>query len=698
MISPAVISPTVIAPTVIAPTVIPRHPGRIRLNAAMIGRARLARSVLLALLAPLACGIGTVFAQSAASDAKEASPATAAYNRSFPAPPQSSVDADLADASRGFIAQLSDPVIRDARGEVVWDASAFDAVQGPAPASVNPSLWASARLTARHGLFKVSEGIYQVRGYDIDNMTLVASKTGWIVIDPTLTREVARAELALVDKHLGKRPIVALIYTHSHADHFGGSSAILDEADVRAGKVPVIAPDGFMENAIAENVLAGNAMGRRAQLMYGLPLPVGEKGMVGVGLGATLSKGTTGLIAPTDLIRKTGEERVVDGVRIVFEMAPGTEAPAEMLFYFPDLKALCVAEDVNKTMHNIYTLRGAKVRDALSWSKYDNQLLDLFPNAEVAFGSHTWPTWGMDRIRALIARQRDMYRFIHDRALYLANQGLKLQDLGNEPFYPQGLMADLSTRGYYGSLSHNLRAVYNFYLGFYDGNPATLNPYPLVETSRRYVAAIGGVDAVLAQGRKAFAQGDYRWTVELVNHAVMADPQNAEARLLQADALEQLGYQSENGPWRNEYLTAAQELRQGPKRLRATEASMDIQRSMSPSMVFDLLAVRLNHQKVDGLTIGINIAFSDTGENYALELSNSVLNNTPGRVLVHPDATLTLTHASFLKMTVDRVPLPKLIESGEAQLAGDPKALVALFSNVTPPDPMFNIVTPLAPR
>ncbi|MGR4868260.1 alkyl/aryl-sulfatase [Variovorax sp. LARHSF232] len=657
-------------------------------------KAHSSTTSLLALAAALLAGSAGVQAGAPDLSPKGASAATIAANKAFAAGRNFNDAQQTEDATRGFVAALGEKQIKDAKGDVVWDVAPFAAIKGDAPETVNPSLWQSAKLTAQHGLFKVADGIYQVRNYDVDNMTLVAGKTGWIVIDPMTAAESAKATMELVDRQLGKRPISAVIYTHTHADHFGGVRGIVDEADVKAGKVRVIAPDGFMENAIAENVLAGNVMIRRVHYQFGMPVPVGPQGTVGMGLGTGIATGTIGLIPPSELVTKTGQELTVDGVRIVFQMAPATEAPSEMLFYFPDLKALCLAEDVNKTMHNVYTLRGAKVRDALGWSKYINELLDLFPDAEVAFGSHTWPTWGKERIRTLITGQRDMYRFIHDRALFLANQGKKMDDLGNATFYPKALQEDVSTRGYYGSLSHNLRGVYNFYLGYFDGNPATLHRYAPAETSRRYVADLGGAGAVLQKGRKTFAAGDYRWTAEIVNHLVMAEPQNMEARALQADALEQIGYQVENGVWRSEYLTAAQELRQGVKPVRLSTQGPDLLRAMTPEMVFDLLAVRLNHEKVDGQKVGINFSFTDSGDKYALELSNSVLNNTKGRVLKNPQVSLSLSTAAFMKMTVGKVPLPDLMKAGEVKLEGDPKALGAVFANLDTPNPLFNIVTP----
>jgi len=649
-------------------------------------------SLLALAAAALLTGAGGAWAQDLTP--KGASPATIAANKAFAAGRNFSSAQETDFATRGFIAAMDDLQIKDAKGNIVFDAAPLNAIQGDAPETVNPSLWESAKLTAKHGLFKLADGIYQVRNYDIENMTLVAGKSGWIVIDPMMSAEAAKAAIELANKHLGSKPITAVVYSHTHVDHFGGARGIVDEADVKAGKVRVIAPDGFMENAIAENVLAGNGMTRRAQYQFGSAVPIGAKGPVGAGVGAALSLGTIGLIPPTDVVGKTGQQLTVDGVRIVFQMAPNTEAPSEFMFYFPELKTLFWAEDVNKTMHNIYTLRGTKVRDALSWSKYINQLLDLFPDAELAVGAHTWPTWGNQNIRTQLTYQRDMYRFIHDQALFLANQGKKMDDLANATFYPKALQENFSTRGYYSSLSQNLRGVYNFYLGYYDGNPATLHRYAPAETSRRYVADLGGAAAVLEKGRNHFAAGDYRWTAELVNHLVMADPQNMEARALQADALEQMAYQVETAVWRNEFLAAAAELRQGVRPLRLSTQGPDLLRAMTPEMVFDLLAVRLNHEKADGLNVGINFSFTDSGDKFALELSNSVLNNTRGRVLKNAQVSLTLSTMAFMRMTVGQVPLPDLLKAGDVKLEGDPKALGAVFANLEAPNPMFNIVTP----
>ncbi|MFV0681245.1 alkyl/aryl-sulfatase [Ottowia sp.] len=601
---------------------------------------------------------------------------------------------DFEAASRGFVARMPDGQIKTANGDLVWDINRYDFVKDAAPDSVNPSMWRQSKLNGNTGLFKVTEGIWQVRGYDVSNMTLVSGKNGWIIIDPLTSAEVAKATLDFAMEHLGKRPVTAVIYTHSHADHFGGVRGVVDEADVKSGKVPIIAPEGFMEEAVAEFVIAGNAMTRRVHYMYGTPLPADERGNVGIGLGKTVSVGTLGLIAPTDIVTKTGEERVVDGVRIVFQMANGSEAPSEFNFYFPDFKALCMSEVVSAHMHNVYTLRGTKTRDALAWSKYINEMIDVFPDAEIAFRSHHWPVWGKGDIRNHLVNQRDMYRFLHDRAMNMANKGKKMGELGNETFMPKGLANDFTTHGYYGSLSHNLRAVYNFYLGYYDSNPATLNPHTPVESAKRYVQAFGGVPAIMGKAKAAMDKGDYRWAAELNNHAVMAEPGNEKARFLQADILEQMGYQAEAGPWRNNYLTGAQELRQGAKPSHLSAQGPDAINALTLDMIFDFIAVRMNHQKSDGQNVGVQMNFTDQNETYALELSNSVLNHTKGRKLASPNVALTLTRPTFMKMLLGGVPLPKLIEAGEIKVDGDPKALGAIFANMDKFTPLFNIVTP----
>ena len=656
------------------------------------------KKLLVTVVASALLSSTTLFGQQSnalGTDPKPASAATIAANQAVAKSLAFDDKHDFEDANRGLIAKLADPVIKTPDGKVVWDATRFDFIKGEAPPTVNPSLWRQEMLNNAQGLFKVTEGIYQVRGYDLANMTLVEGKTGWIVIDTLLTAEVARATLAFaMDKLASKKPIVAVIYTHSHADHYGGARGVVNEAEVQAGKVRIIAPEGFMDNAVAENVLAGNAMSRRATYQFGNGLESNERQAIGSGLGKALSRGTIGLIPPTEIVTKTGQELTIDGMRVVFQMAQGSEAPSEMMFYFPEKKALCLAEVMTKHMHNVYTIRGAKTRDALAWSKFANEAIDLFPDAEVAFASHHWPTWGHDRIRQYLVNQRDTYRFLNDAALNMANKGRSMDEIGNAEFFPKGLATDSSSRGYYGTLSHNLRAVYNFYLGYYDANPATLNPLPRVERAKRYVAAMGGEAAVLAMASKAFASGDYRWTTELGNHLVFANPDNQAARALQADGLEQLGYQSEAGTWRNAYVVGAKELRDGVIRPGTSAQGPDVVRGMTLELLFDYIALRLNHQKSDGLKFGTNMVFTDLNETWALELSNSVLNNTKGRVLKNPDATVTLTRPVFLSMLLQGKKLPDLIQAGLVRVDGNINALAAVFANVETFDPFFRIVTP----
>jgi alkyl sulfatase BDS1-like metallo-beta-lactamase superfamily hydrolase len=604
-------------------------------------------------------------------------------------------EGDIEAASADRIAELPDSQILSDGGEVVWDSDQWDFLEGDAPTSVNPSLWRLQKLNAEAGLFKVAEGIYQFRGYDMANMILIEGDTGWIVADATSTAAPAKAGLELAMKTLNStKPVVAVIYSHTHADHYGGVRGVVDEADVTSGKVKIYAPEDFLDYAVAENVLAGNAMSRRAQYQFGMALPPDPQGSVGTGLGLSISNGSPGFIPPTDYVTTTGEEITIDGVKIQFQMAQNTEAPAEMMFYFPEQKALCVAEVANQLMHNVYTIRGAAVRDSLNWSKVLNESLDLFPDAEIAFGMHHWPVRGKEKVRSFLETQRDTYRFIHDRALNLANRGETMTEIANEEFLPEGLAATASSRGYYGTLSHNLRAVYQSYLGFYDANPATLDPLPRAESAKRYVDAMGGEDAVLEAGRKAFEDGDYKWVVELVNNAVFANPDSEAARALQADALEQLGYQAEAATWRNAYLMGAAELRNGKKDLGVSSANADSLRGMSNELLFDFIGLRLNHEETDGVEFAVQMEFTDSQENWALEMSNSVLNSTEGRVLPDPDLKVTLTRPAFLSLAVAGTDIGELVESGAITIEGDPSVLAPLVGAGVDFDPLFSIVTP----
>ena len=495
---------------------------------------------------------------------------------------------DFEDARRGFVATLPDATIRSAEGRVLWSLKDYEFLKGDPPPTVNPSLWRVARLNLNHGLFKVTDRIYQIRGFDISNMDIIEGDTGLIVIDPLVSAEVARAGLELYYQHRPRKPVVAVIYTHSHVDHYGGVKGVVSEDEVRSGKVKVLAPEGFLEEAVSENVFAGNAMGRRAIYMFGILLPKGERGQVDSGLGKTTSVGTITLIPPTDSVKKTGETRTIDGVEMTFQMAPRTEAPAEFLIHFPQLRALCAAEDATHTLHNLYTLRGAQVRDAKSWWKALNESVVLFGDkTDVVFAQHQWPTWGQKKVIDYLKKQRDLYKYIHDQSLRLMNHGYTMLEVAEMVKLPSSLDREWYNRGYYGSVNHDVKAVYQRYLGWYDSNPANLHPLPPEEAAKKYVEFMGGPAAVIARARESFNKGEYRWVAQVMNHVVFADPENREARELQAAALEQLGYQAENATWRNEYLMGAHELRHGVPRAIATRVDS---RDTLRAMTVDLLA------------------------------------------------------------------------------------------------------------
>ncbi|OWP49739.1 alkyl/aryl-sulfatase [Pseudomonas nitroreducens] len=604
---------------------------------------------------------------------------------------------DYESVIRGLVAPFKGQV-KNAAGKVVWDSQSHGFLVGDkAPDTVNPSLWRVAQLNNHAGLFQVADGIYQLRGMDVSNMTIIEGKDGLFVIDPLTYAETARNALDLYYQHRPKKPIIGVGYSHSHGDHFGGVRGIVDEADVKSGKVKIFAPSGFMEHAISENIFAGNAMSRRSQYQFGTFLPRGERGQVDVGMGKALpSGGTFTLIAPTDLIQKEYETHTVGDIEIEFQLTPGTEAPAEMNFYFPQHRALCMSENSTQMMHNILTPRGALVRDAKAWSQYLDASLERYGDkTDVMFVSHNWPTWGAERIRTLLADQRDMYAFLNDRTLHLMNQGLTSTEIAQKmDKLPGDLDKKWYTRGYYGSLSHNSRAVYQRYLGFYDGNPANLDPLTPVDAGTHYVEALGGADAVLKLIHAALDKGDYRWAATLGNHLVFAQPDNKQAKALQADALEQLGYQSENALWRNIYLTGAMELRNGVPVYDAGATKADVVKSMDPSQFFDFLAIRLDSDKAQGHDMLMNWEFTDLGKNYAVTLRNGVLTHRNDEK--NPDAKVTIKLA---KATLDRISLrqldfPTAIKQGDIKLEGDSKALGGLLGMVDSFPPQFNIVTP----
>ena len=498
---------------------------------------------------------------------------------------------DFDAVSRGFVGRRQPNAVTAEDGRVVWDNDTYDFLSGDAPDTVNPSLWRQSTLVATDGLYEVVPGLYQVRGMDLSNISFVEGETGVIVIDPLISTETAAAALALYREHRGDRPVTGVIYTHSHVDHFGGVKGVTTQDDVDAGRVPVLAPEGFVEHAVSENVYAGTAMARRAGYMYGAALPRSPQGALGAGLGQTTSTGTVSLIPPTVEITTTGQEEVVDGVRMVFQMAPDTEAPAEMLFYFPDLKVLCAAEDATHNLHNLLTLRGALVRDPHVWAKYLTETIDLFGGeAEVVFASHHWPTWGNEQVVEFLTLQRDLYAYVHDQTLRMLNKGFVGSEIAEQITLPPVLENAWSTRGYYGTVSHNVKAIYQRYMGWFGGNPAHLWEHPPVEKAKRYLALGGGADAVVENGRAAFEGGDYRWAAEVLSHVVFAQPDHASASALLADTLEQLGYGSENGTWRNFYLSGAYELRNGQFGTPTVTASPDMVAQLSPDMLFDAMA------------------------------------------------------------------------------------------------------------
>ncbi|WP_338701874.1 alkyl sulfatase dimerization domain-containing protein [Streptomyces sp. Q6] len=602
---------------------------------------------------------------------------------------------DMDDARRGFLGTADDPRIRDAEGRVVWDLGAYGFLDKGCPDTANPSLWRQSRLCAEHGLFEVVEGIYQVRGFDLSNVTFVEGDTGVFVIDPLLGVENAAAALALYRRHRGDRAVTGVLYTHSHADHFGGVKGVVTQEEVDGG-LPVYAPRGFLEHAVSENVLAGTAMSRRAAYMYGAALPRGERGQIGAGLGQTLSTGEVSLIAPTVEIGHTSQEATVDGIRMVFQLTPGTEAPAELNIHFPDHRALCMAENATHTLHNLLTLRGAEVRDPHEWSRYLTQAIDLFiDDTEVAFASHHWPQWGRARVETFLSEQRDLYAYVHDQTLRLMNQGLTMLEIAEQVELPPALRRAWHTHGYYGSVSHNTKAVYQRYLGWFDGNPAHLWEHPPVEAARRYVAFMGGADEVLRRARTSYDEGDFRWVATVVNHVVFADPDNADARALQADALEQLGYGSENGTWRNFFLMGALELRHGNVGTPTNAASRDVIGALTLDQLLDSLAVR-----VDGpaswdadITVRWNLT---SGDAVTMWLRNGVLTHVAGRgsAGVAPDVEITLDERVLRAVLLGTMAPADLPSRGAATVTGDLGRLIELLGHLDAPDPDFAIVTP----
>ena len=603
---------------------------------------------------------------------------------------------DFDEQQRGFVAAPPYRRIESNSGELVWDIGQYDfLLEGKDLDSIHPSLQRIATLNMNYGLYEVvPDKIYQVRGFDLSNMTVIRGETGWIIIDVLLVQETAKAALEFINAELGERPVVAVIYSHSHADHFGGIRGVVDEADVASGAIPIIAPLGFMDHAIAENVYAGNAMTRRASYQYGSVLPVSPFGQVDSAIGKATASGRLGLIAPTRIIEDDFEEHIIDGVRMVFQNTPGTEAPAEMNTWFPDLKAFWAAENITATIHNIYTLRGALVRDALAWSKAINEALYRFGSeAEVMLASHSWPRWGNARIQEVMRAQRDAYANLNNQVLHLANRGVTINEIHNEYAVPKSLQDQWAARQYHGSEYHNSRAVLNRYLGYWDGNPATLAPLSPSDSAPLYIEMMGGAGAVLEKGRALRDAGDYRLAMEIINKLVYAEPDNDSAKQLLADVFEQLGYQYESTSMRNVFLSAAKELRSGvPAALGLESGGPDAIRALTTSQWWDAIAIRVDSSKAADRSFKLNFVVPDQGERLVVEMSNATVTNIVGYTAPDADATITINRNDLLPVMMQQTTLGQQIQAGKATFSGDADVLQQLGSTLAAFDPLFEIM------
>ena len=642
----------------------------------------------------LLLGVATPsFAADPALEPKPASEATVAAQKMVAAslPAEDGRDAEFAD--RGFIATRRDPIIRMADGKPVWNLGAYDWMDGEAPSTVNPSLWRHMKLLRKHGLYKVADNLWQVRGFDVSNMTVIKGETGWILIDPLTTKEAAAAALELINQQLGQRPVTGVIYSHSHGDHYGGVRGVANEADVKAGKTAIIAPEHLVEEATSESVIAGAAMGRRASYQFGGGLTPGPQGQMGSGIGKGIPGGSITLIAPTDIIRKTGEKRVVDGVELEFQMVPETEAPSEMNVYVPAAKTFLAAEIATCSLHNILTPRGAKVRDALAWTQYLNEAVNLYAGrSDAVVSSHCWPRFGQAEVKGWLEGHRDNYRYLHDQTVRLMNQGLTQAEIAEAIAPPKAIADQWYNKGYYGTYSHNSKAVYQRYLGWYDAVPANLNPHPPVERAKRYVAAMGGAKKALAEARKAMKAGDYRWSSDILNQLVFADPQNKESKALLADSYEQQGYQAESAIWRNQFLSAARDLRQGVQ-ASATIQSPDMIAAIPTGLLLESVATRLNPASIGDRKIAINLAITDRNESARLDVRNSILISEMGVSHESPAATIRGPRPMLLAMLFMKMPLTQL-EAAGLKIEGDRAAVEAFQAALDPIPGAFNVVEP----
>lgn len=652
------------------------------------------RICMLVLTAVLAVSGASCGSQADLSDtSKEASATTKEANGQVYAALDFKDQQEKEFAEKGLIAAPENLELKDETGKVIWSQKAYNFVENKeAPDTVNPSLWRNTQNNHLYGLFKVTDGIYQVRGYDMTNITFIEGKTGWIVFDPLMSTECSKAAMQLVDKELGRRPIKGIVMSHPHVDHYGGIKGIVSAEEVKRDKIPIIVPQGFEEHAVSENVYAGNAMGRRAGYQYGTILDKGPKGSMAMGIGLGQSTGTVSYISPSDEIKKTGETRTVDGVVMEFQMTPGTEAPAEMNTWFADKKALWMAENCTGTLHNLYTLRGAQVRDGNAWAEYIMEALSRYgKEAEVVFQSHNWPHWGNKVIGQYMENTAAMYKFINDQTLTYINQGYNSDEIAHMIKLPENLEKNWYTRQYYGTVAHNARAVYQRYMGWYDANPVNLNKLPVSESAKKYVEYMGDTGEILKKAQKDFDKGEYQWVAEITNVLVFADPENKEARYLCADALEQLAYQAESGTWRNAYLSGAKELRQGTtsdNNLKAT-GSADLKKSMTPEMMLDYMGILLDSNAAQDLNLTINLDFTDETK-YLLTVKSGVVLYQKNTSSKNADATLTMPKAGMAAILgKDEAAQKKAIK-----ITGDQDVIKKLTEHMVEFEYFFNIVEP----
>jgi len=651
------------------------------------------RPLPVTLLASLALLAGCGRNPGVGGAAGDATPTTAKANEQVAQELKLDDPQDFEDAKRGLIARPEGKIL-STDGTVLIDFDAFKFTDGKAPATVNPSLWRHAVLNAQAGLFKVTDGIWQVRGFDIANMTLIEGKTGFIVVDALTARESAAAALAFARKHLGDKPVSAIVFTHSHADHFGGALGVATAKEVSERKIPVIASEGFIEEATSENILVGTAMARRSMYQFGKNLERSVKGNVDTGLGKSVAYGAIGILAPTQIITKDTEELTLDGVRFVFHNVPGAEAPAELTFSIPDKKAYGGAENLAQTMHNLLPVRGAKARDSLRWATYMQQALDQLGDAEVYFGQHNWPIWGNTRIAEFITKHRDVYKYTHDQTVRLANAGYTPREIAEMIKLPKSLASHFGARGYYGDLRHNVKAVYQLYLGAYDGNPANLDPLPPQESAKRYLELIGGADKAVAAAQAAFDKGDYRWAAELLNHAVFGAPDSKAAKDLLARTYDQMGYMAEAATWRNSYLTAAAELREGPPKKGVDRSFLiDMLYETPIERFLEAMAAGLDGPAAEGKDLKVNLVVTDTKESYVLWIENAVLHHTKAAPASDANATLTLTKPIFIKMMAGTAGVKDTLLSDDLKVDGSKIDLVRFFTLIDKAPGTFAIVT-----